>query len=42
MTYFEARRAERVMNEYRELAFRYWHAKPKREPTGYEWMATSA
>lgn len=39
MTYFEARRAERVLKEYRDLAFRYWKAKPKREPTGHEWMA---
>jgi hypothetical protein len=39
MTYFEARRAECVLKQYRDLAFCYWKAKPKREPMEYEWMA---
>lgn len=41
MNYFEARRAEQAMKEYKDLAVRYWNAKPKVERTGYEWMSGS-
>jgi hypothetical protein len=39
VTYFEAKRAEKAFREYRDLALRYWQAKPTVEYTGHEWMS---
>jgi hypothetical protein len=39
MTYFEAKRAGQAFREYRDLAFRYWEAKPEVQCTGNEWMS---